>query len=172
MCSFHRCACTLRRDKATQQQKDNLLHCCQMGIQKMIGGTAYHHTIKIPPKMRRVEWRLRRYGLVNDRPVGQPFLEQKLCSSGERRGLWGCQPVGPILYELRRFWEEYGDKGPGFSKHDPNVNCSNELARWCHKLHERFARRTLLPDQVLKLHSIGLRMANKIANSLSIKYRK
>ncbi len=54
----------------------------QMGIQKRIGGTAYHHTIKIPPKMRRVEWRLRRYGLVNDRPVGQPFLEQKLCSSG------------------------------------------------------------------------------------------
>ena len=33
-------------------------------------------------KMRWAEWRLRRYGLVNDRPVGQPLLEQQLCSSG------------------------------------------------------------------------------------------
>ena len=56
------------------------------------------------------------------------------------------------LHELRRFWEEYAAKSPGFRWRDQNADFSNDLAKWYHKLPEQFAQRTLLPDQVSSPH--------------------
>ena len=52
------------------------------------------------------------------------------------------------FHELRRFWEEYAAKSPGFRWRDQNADFSKDLASWYHKLPKQYAQRTLLPDQV------------------------